>query len=307
MQPRCLLQVYTPEEELLRLREIAEALEQEQYRSMLELQIGQRHVDGLSEKVVELQAQLRIADADAAAMKQEIGACRNVAAILEWQKQDSLREAALLRDEIVALRTKIEERDVERAAAAEKLDLERRRTQELEEVAQAVRAKHCAAQEAERVWANENAVLQDQLQKSAGGSGAAGAGAARGACAAGRRRVRVAAAAARGHGGGGRAGRAAGGGGADAAAAAGAARGDGAAGRCAGGEAGGADAAPAPVGAHAGRSGAERASRPGPRDAPPQVSRLAHARTAHTCTAERHPAPAFHFPFCILLIARELG
>ena len=110
------MQVYTPEEELLRLREIDEALEQEQYRSMLELQIGQRHVDGLSEKVVELQAQLRIADADAAAMKQEIGACRNVAAILERQKQDSLREAALLRDEIVALRTKIEQRDVERAA-----------------------------------------------------------------------------------------------------------------------------------------------------------------------------------------------
>ena len=72
MQPRCLLQVYTREEELLLLREIAEALEQEQYRSMLELQIGQRHVDGLSEKVVELQAQLRIADADAAAMNRKL-------------------------------------------------------------------------------------------------------------------------------------------------------------------------------------------------------------------------------------------
>lgn len=160
-----MLQVYTREEELLRLREIAEALEQEQYRSMLDLQTGQRHVDGLSEKIVELQAQLRVAGADTAAMKQEIGACRNVAAILERQKQDLLREAALLRDEIVAQRSKIEQRDVERAAAAEKLDLERRRTQELEEVAQALRAKLCASQEAERVRANENVVLQDHLRK----------------------------------------------------------------------------------------------------------------------------------------------
>ncbi len=161
----CWQQVYAREEELLRLREIAEALEQEQYRSMLDLQTGQRHMDGLSEKVVELQSQLRLAGADTVAMKQELGSCRNVAALLERQKQELLREAALLRDEIVALRGKLEQRDVERAAQAEKLDLERRRTQELEGVLQALRAREHASQEAERARANDNVSLQDQLRK----------------------------------------------------------------------------------------------------------------------------------------------
>jgi hypothetical protein len=157
--------VYAREEELLRLREVAEALEQEQYRSMLDLQTGQRHMDGLSEKVVELQSQLRLAGADSVAMKQELGSCRNVAALLERQKQELLREAALLRDEIVALRGKMEQRDVERAAQAEKLDLERRRAQEMEGVLQALRAREHASQEAERARANENVSLQDQLRK----------------------------------------------------------------------------------------------------------------------------------------------
>ena len=157
--------MYAREEELLRLREVAEALEQEQYRSMLDLQTGQRHMDGLSEKVVELQSQLRLAGADSVAMKQELGSCRNVAALLERQKQELLREGALLRDEIVALRGKMEQRDVERAAQAEKLELERRRTQELEGVLQALRAREHASQEAERARANENVSLQDQLRK----------------------------------------------------------------------------------------------------------------------------------------------
>ena len=149
----------------MRLREMAEAMEQEHYRSMLDLQTGQRHAEGLSEKVVELQAQLRLAAADSAAMQQELAAGRNVASMLERQKHDVLREASLLRDEIVALRAKLEQRVVERAAAAEKLELERRRTQELEGVAQALRAKDHASQEAERARASENVALHDELRR----------------------------------------------------------------------------------------------------------------------------------------------
>jgi hypothetical protein len=45
--------------------------------------------------------------ADREALNKELVSCKNVAALVEKQKTDAVREGALLRDEIVALRGKV--------------------------------------------------------------------------------------------------------------------------------------------------------------------------------------------------------
>ena len=55
--------------------------------------------------------------ADREALNKELAACKNVAALVEKQKHDAVREGALLRDEIVALRGKVSNLGAERVRA----------------------------------------------------------------------------------------------------------------------------------------------------------------------------------------------
>ena len=51
-------------------------------------------------------------------MNRELASCKNVMALVERQKHDAVREGALLRDEIVALRGKVSNVSAEKVRAA---------------------------------------------------------------------------------------------------------------------------------------------------------------------------------------------
>jgi len=99
--------VYAREEELMRARETISSLEQEQQRMAIDLLGLQRHSDVVSEKLLEAQDGAKHEGAERESLKSELTSAKNVSALVEKQKHDALREGALLRDEIVALRTKI--------------------------------------------------------------------------------------------------------------------------------------------------------------------------------------------------------
>ena len=85
------------------------------------------------------------------AVSTELSSCKNVAALVEKQKHDAVREGALLRDEIVALRSKISNLTAERDVVRGTVEAEKAKVRDLEDLLQALRAKEHAALNAEQV------------------------------------------------------------------------------------------------------------------------------------------------------------
>ncbi len=102
----------------------------------LDLQSVQRHNQALADRIVVLEGQLKTAAAEASAHRQEQQASSAALAMMERSKQEGIRENALLRDEIVALRAKVSSFSGEREVLMNKLDAEKARCKELEDILQ---------------------------------------------------------------------------------------------------------------------------------------------------------------------------
>jgi len=126
--------VHSREEELQRAREMLAVYESDQHRLQLDLQALQRHAEQLSERVVAGQSQAKREAAEVAAVHRELEASKGVSALLEQQKRDALRECALLRDEVVALRGRCEQAAAEKEVAFSRWEAERAKVRDLEEV-----------------------------------------------------------------------------------------------------------------------------------------------------------------------------
>lgn len=153
------------DEELLRSTETIRMLEQEGHRCSLDLQSMQRHSQALADRIVQLEGSLKQAVADASQQRQEIHASSGALAVMERSKQEVIRESALLRDEIVALRNKASAQAAERDVLMGRYEAERGRAKDLEDVLQALRAKEHSATLAEKGLSNEAFSLRDQLHK----------------------------------------------------------------------------------------------------------------------------------------------
>ena len=131
----------------------------------LDLQSMQRHSQALADRIVQLEGSLKQAVADASQQRQETHASSGALAVMERSKQEVIRESALLRDEIVALRNKVSTQSAERDVLMGRYEAERTRAKDLEDVLQALRAKEHSATLAEKGLSNEASSLRDQLHK----------------------------------------------------------------------------------------------------------------------------------------------
>eukprot|EP00802_Teleaulax_amphioxeia_P002899 Tamp_02902.p1 GENE.Tamp_02902~~Tamp_02902.p1 ORF type:complete len:1275 (+),score=395.64 Tamp_02902:191-3826(+) len=157
-------QVYAREEELMRARETISALEQEQQRMAIDMQGLQRHSDLTSEKLLEAHDRSKQDAIDKEAVNRELASCKNVMALVERQKHDAVREGALLRDEIVALRGKVSNVSAEKDLLRSAVEAEKSKVRELEDLLQAMRAKEHAAVNAEQAAVVDSVGLHQRLQ-----------------------------------------------------------------------------------------------------------------------------------------------
>ena len=157
-------QVYAREEELMRARETNSSLEQEQQRAAMDMLGLQRHADLVSEKLVEAQERVKQEAAEREALARELASCKNVAALVEKQKLEAVREGALLRDEIIALRGKMSNLTAEKDLTRAQQEAEKAKVRELEDLLQALRAKEHAALSAEQAAAADSVGLHQRLQ-----------------------------------------------------------------------------------------------------------------------------------------------
>jgi chromosome segregation ATPase len=157
-------QVYAREEELLRAKDTVSALEQEQQRLSIDMLALQRHSDVVSEKLLEAQDRAKADASERESLHKELAACKNVAALVERQKSDAVREGALLRDEIVALRSQCANLTAEKDLVRGTLEAEKGKVRTLEDLLQSLRAKEHAAVHAEQAVATDNVGLHQRLQ-----------------------------------------------------------------------------------------------------------------------------------------------
>ncbi|EKX50848.1 hypothetical protein GUITHDRAFT_103437 [Guillardia theta CCMP2712] len=157
--------VYAREEEVMRLREANAGMEQEMHRLHLQCKGVQRQQEELSERLLDAQNRSKAEAMNSRSSQEELQACKRMAAMLEKQKQDCVKEGCLLRDEIVALRVKLDQVGGEKDFLRSQLEEERGRRGELEGMMQQLRVKEHAAFQAEREKSTDNVELQEKLHK----------------------------------------------------------------------------------------------------------------------------------------------
>eukprot|EP00960_Hanusia_phi_P004853 140472-Hanusia_phi.AAC.5 len=157
--------VYAREEEVMRLREANAGMEQEMHRLHLQYQGVQRQQQELSERLLEAQNRNKAEAMSSRSSQEELQACKRMAAMLEKQKQECVKEGCLLRDEIVALRVKLDQAGGEKDYLRNQLEEERGKRGELESMLQELRVKGHASFQAERERATDNVELQEKLQR----------------------------------------------------------------------------------------------------------------------------------------------
>ena len=157
-------QVYAREQELAHARETIAALQQEEQRLATDLLGVQRHSDLVSEKLLEWQERGRVDAAERDALGMELAASKNAAQVVEKQKGDAVREGALLRDEIVALRGKLANLGAEKDLLRGTLESEKSKARALEELVASMRLKEHSVLDAASAADSDKLGLAQRLQ-----------------------------------------------------------------------------------------------------------------------------------------------